>query len=784
MKWIGVAAGLLVAAPLLGQGYGQSLAVGNGEVIVGEALNTMTPGYVYVYRKDADGAWTEAERLGASNSAVGDHFGRSLALTGNHLLVGSTTLETIYVFEKDEADNWTEIQTLQAADGAEGDFVGRLAAVDDDRVLMATWAHAEARGAVYVLHRDATTGSWSEEAKLMGSDIEPDDWFGMALAIEGNVALIGTPQKDGNTGAAYVFRRDASGAWTETAKLTGANTAQNSRFGQSVAVRDDRALIGASTHQRGLGTVFVYTYDESSGEWEAGRTLKPFDGGAPGTQFGAFVHYGADAVWIGAPGAEGFEGRVYEMTQDDSGEWSQASKLPVDGLQGGDQFGTQFAVSEDVAVVGVIGDDYGVGTAAIFERGAGGWSMTASVFSEPATPLEAVTGDQVDCEEGSASFFDCSDVDLVSFLPVRDLGAARGVQLNDLWGWTDPESGREYALVGRYDGTSFVDVSDPSFPRYLGDLPMTEGARGNSWRDIKVYRDHAFIVADGSGQHGMQVFDLTKLRDVSGAPATFAADAHYNRIGSAHNIVINEDTGFAYAVGVNSGGETCGGGLHMINIQNPRTPIFAGCFQDASTGRQGTGYSHDAQCIIYDGPDEEHRGQEICFGANETALSISDVTDKAAPVPLSTASYPNVAYSHQGWIDPGHEYFYMNDELDELGGGVDRTRTLVWDVKDLDDPILAREYLADNPSSDHNLYIVGDLMYQSNYVSGLRILDISDRENPELVGFFDTVPWSPDAPGFDGSWSNYPFFESGIIVVNSGAEGMFILRKSERDLIP
>jgi choice-of-anchor B domain-containing protein len=265
---------------------------------------------------------------------------------------------------------------------------------------------------------------------------------------------------------------------------------------------------------------------------------------------------------------------------------------------------------------------------------------------------------------------------------------------------------------------------------------------------------------------------------------TFEQDAIYERIASAHNIVINEDTGFAYAVGVNSGGETCGGGLHMINIQDPLTPLFAGCFQDMSTGNQNTGYSHDAQCINYNGPDEEHRGQEICFGANETALSIADVTDKAAPVALSMASYPNVGYTHQGWIDEEHEYFYMNDETDETGGQVERTRTLVWDIKDLDDPVLVKEYFADNTASDHNLYIRGDLMYQSNYVSGLRIVDISDRENPELVGYFDTVPWSPDAPGFDGSWSNYPYFESGIIVVSSGAEGMFILRKSERSLIP
>ena len=74
-------------------------------------------------------------------------------------------------------------------------------------------------------------------------------------------------------------------------------------------------------------------------------------------------------------------------------------------------------------------------------------------------------------------------------------------------------------------------------------------------------------------------------------------------------------------------------------------------------------------------------------------------------------------------------------------------------------------------------------MYQSNYVSGFRILDISDRENPEVVGFFDTVTGAPDAPGFDGSWSNYPFFQSGIIIVNSGKEGMFILREQGRPVL-
>ena len=224
------------------------------------------------------------------------------------------------------------------------------------------------------------------------------------------------------------------------------------------------------------------------------------------------------------------------------------------------------------------------------------------------------------------------------------------------------------------------------------------------------------------------------------------------------------------------GGETCGGGLHMIDVRDPTNPNFAGCFSDPATGNTGTGYSHDAQCIVYKGPDTQHQGKEVCFGANETAISISDVSDKSNPVPIATATYPNPGYVHQGWISDDHRYFYVNDELDELSG-VERTRTLVWDIEDLDGPVLVKEHMGETSSSDHNLYIQGQFMYQSNYVSGLRILDISDPANPKEVGFFDSVPVGENSPGFAGSWSNYPFFESGVIVFTSMREGLFVVRK-------
>ncbi|RMH22841.1 MAG: choice-of-anchor B family protein [Gemmatimonadetes bacterium] len=784
---LSAALGLVLAAPggVAAQGYGAAVAVGDGEVFVAEPLNTSRPGYIYVYRPGADGAWQEAQKLEASDAAPNDHFGRFVEVEDGILIAGATvrsgSIGGAYVFERGSDGVWHEVQILEASDGTTDDSFGRMSARDGDRILIADWANADSRGAVYVFHR-GEDGRWSEEAKLTASDAEPDDWFGMGLALEGDLALIGVPQKNGNRGAVYVFERGADG-WSETGKITLADAGPQSRFGGAVALKDGTAFVAAPTENGFVGAVYVFQRDDS-GAWEQQARLTAFDGGPRGLQYGTTISVGDDEIRFSAPGAAGFAGRVYVVRREGE-EWTEAYKVGVPGLAPGSGFGTTMAFGGDLAVFGATGEDNGAGAAYVFRRGADGrWTDPVRIVSEMQS-LDPITGEEVRCNEGAAAIFGCQDVDILSFVPVKDLGGTRGVELNDIWGWTDPETGREYALVGRTNGTSFVDVTDPLHPRFVADLPLTEGAVPNAWRDIKVYNDHAFIVADGAGPHGMQVFDLRRLRDMDGPePVTVEADALYTGIASAHNIVINEASGFAYAVGANSGGETCGGGLHMIDIRDPLSPEFAGCFQDTTTGRQLTGYSHDAQCVTYHGPDPDHQGAEVCFGANETALSIADVTDKTAPVAIATATYPNVGYTHQGWLDEEQRYFYMDDELDELGGNVEFTRTLIWDVSDLDDPVLVKEYFHDNRASDHNLYIKGDLMYQSNYVSGLRVLDISDRENPRLVGYLDTVPWGEDAPGFDGSWSNYPFFQSGIVVVTSGKEGLFVVRKRETRLVP
>jgi len=369
---------------------------------------------------------------------------------------------------------------------------------------------------------------------------------------------------------------------------------------------------------------------------------------------------------------------------------------------------------------------------------------------------------QTPCENGMAGDYPCENVDLLSTISLADLG---GIQnMNDIWGWTHEESGREFALVGLRNGTTFVEVSDPVNPIILGFLETATGP--SLWRDIKVYSDFAFIVSEANS-HGMQVFDLSKLLvDPEELTGTFEHDAWYQEFGRAHNIVINESTGFAYGVGTNS----FNGGLHFVDITDPLNPTVAGGFG-------GDGYTHDAQVVNYAGPDSDYSGKEIAFACNEDAVTIIDVTDKTDPNQISTIGYENSSYTHQGWLTEDENFFIVNDELDELDGLTIPTKTLVFDVRDLDNPVLYFEYFGEANTIDHNLYNRGSLSYQSNYTSGLRILDLGNVYEQEVseLGFFDSQP-NQDNVEFTGTWSNYAYFPSGTVVMTDMYSDFFILR--------
>ncbi|HLM56141.1 MAG TPA: choice-of-anchor B family protein [Pyrinomonadaceae bacterium] len=378
------------------------------------------------------------------------------------------------------------------------------------------------------------------------------------------------------------------------------------------------------------------------------------------------------------------------------------------------------------------------------------------------------------CVGGMAGTFPCHKVDLAAFLPVADIDGtdAAGITANDIWGWTDPQTDKEYALLGLSNGVAFVDVTAPSSPVYLGNLPRH--SVDSLWHSVKVYKNHLFVVSEAV-EHGMQVFDLTRLRGVT-TPQTFTETAHYNNFGRAHTIAVNEETGYAYAAGSRPGAgrtigvDTCGLGLHVVDVRDPAAPAFAGCVDQ-------DGYVHETECVVYRGPDAQYRDHEICFNANEDTLTIVDVSNKAAPLQLSRSPYfgaYGVGYTHQGWLTGDHARLLVNDELDEQHLKLAKNRTFVWNVSDLDAPFVETVFQGSTPSIDHNLYVRGLFTVQSNYRSGVRILD-TRAATPVEVGFFDVYPVD-DQPLFNGTWSNYPFFASGTVIASGIEQGLFVLR--------
>jgi choice-of-anchor B domain-containing protein len=383
--------------------------------------------------------------------------------------------------------------------------------------------------------------------------------------------------------------------------------------------------------------------------------------------------------------------------------------------------------------------------------------------------------------------YSCLNYDLMGRVTLEEMDAEAG---NDCWGWTDSTTGREYAIMGVNNGTSFIDITDSTSPQYLGKLPTS--TVDSSWRDMKVYNDHVYIGSE-AGDHGLQVFNLANLRGLD-SEQVFSADYTDKSFGKAHNIAINEDSGYAYIAGARTKG------IYALNLSNPLAPKLE------LEGSQ-FGYSHDAQIVNYKGPDQDHFGKEIYIGSNENKVDIVDVTDKSEPKLISTFLYDH-QYTHQAWLTDDHKYALLGDELDEVDSNYElkadaKTRTVIIDLSDLEKPSLHHDYEAETKAIDHNGYVKGTEFFLASYTAGLRVLDILniDQKSISETGFFNTfinhndsgLPNSttvksqdPDgdhsgkkgnSSAFNGAWSVYPFFKSENIIISDINSGLYIVKK-------
>ena len=429
-----------------------------------------------------------------------------------------------------------------------------------------------------------------------------------------------------------------------------------------------------------------------------------------------------------------------------------------------------------------------------------GIDSAAREIANPMTQLDAwamarTSNGQAKCVDGSAAGYPCNNVDLIAHLPLNSFRTTNSNQAplmaNDVWGWTNTD-GREFVIFGVREGMYFLEVkaatsSDPLV--LLGYLPSASGY--TLQHDMKVIGDYAYIGAE-SESHGMQIFDMRRLLTIN--PDTdcenylyclkLSHDRLYTgssnfRVENSHNIVVNEETKYVYIVGSKS----CNGGLHIVDVRNPLNPTRVACYKEG-------GYVHDAQCVKYKGPDPKYQLKEICFCYNENSVKIVDVSDKNNIQMLSSTSYNAVDYTHQGWLSSDHRYIVFGDEGDEYFNMVQKTRTLVLHVGNLENPNPSvREFYGTTPAADHNQYIIkakangqdytsdSDLVYQANYEAGMRILEVIDYEtaNFKEIGYFDTYPKNNEAK-FMGAWSVYPYFESGMVAISSLNEGLFLVK--------
>ena len=395
---------------------------------------------------------------------------------------------------------------------------------------------------------------------------------------------------------------------------------------------------------------------------------------------------------------------------------------------------------------------------------------------------EATTTTVATCVNGMADIYPCDDVDFLSYMPLEALGTEQGAKAANLWGWLDSQTGKEYVLLGMTDTLAIVDISDPVNPVQVGHLPNQTTNSPQKYRDVKVYGDYAFVIADQLSDHGMQVFDLTAVRHIT-TPITFTATAHFDGFSNAHNIFINEDTGYAYVVRTTDPGGTdpCNAAVYMVNIQDPLQPTAAGCFAE------DYGVASDSMCVVYHGPDAAFQGRELCIVASDDDIIVGDVTNKITPTVLADLTYPNIARAHLAWLTEDHRYFVSADMNDEMMLGLN-TRIMIWDFTQVMTPTLMGIYEGPTPASDHNVWVASDYAYIGNFRAGVRILDLRrisattmSHATVEQAAFFDMYPADDNTGHVGGAWAVYPYFESGVIAVSDTEAGLYLLRPRLED---
>src|SRR5215207_1041209 len=398
---------------------------------------------------------------------------------------------------------------------------------------------------------------------------------------------------------------------------------------------------------------------------------------------------------------------------------------------------------------------------------------------EGPAPMSVLELASSSCSGGFAAEYPCQGIDFMSRVALSSFPGSP-TSASNLWGYVDLDDNREYAVIGLRNGTGVVEVTDPVNPRIVGHIAGVN----SQWRELKVYQfknattnlwdAYAYVTTEGAGG-GIQIIDLNHLQDPTpsvslSATWTGVSTSHTDQISNINfstNVSNSTFPPILYISGANTGG------LRFVSLANPTRLTELGSIT-------GT-YSHDTYPHVFTDARANqcapgHNPCEVVFSFAGTAgLKIIDVTNKSAPVTLSTLTYSQLGYVHSGWISSDGNYLFLHDELDEQNfGGNSRIRTI--NITSLTAPTVSTIYSGPTLAIDHNGYTIGNKFYFSNYTRGIGVLDITNPNAPVELGYFDTYPTSNSAT-FNGAWGVYPFLPSGNILISDIQRGLIVVRE-------
>lgn len=418
------------------------------------------------------------------------------------------------------------------------------------------------------------------------------------------------------------------------------------------------------------------------------------------------------------------------------------------------------------------------------------------------------------------------DLGAIPLPAISDVG-----RMNDIWGWTSPAGG-EYALLPHSGGIAIVRVTDPENPEFLGKVESPRpGAIFDLWGDAGAFGNFAYFTSEVGSD--LVIVDLSGADALGPAsdpnsplplPVFFVQPGGYD---GAHNVQVNEETGFAYLAGVNladgAANNACGledpprfNTLILDLNTDPTNPDVAACVPNIG--------EHDFYPVVYNGPDEEHQGKEILFvfdGRDREGQAagnpvgglteIWDVTDKNNIQVLSSFRVPELVFSHNGWTTEEQDFLFIGDEIDELvqagwsASGIftqpveeptnkPQTGTFVIDIRDLDNPVFVEKFTDGTVGLDHNFVVEDDKLYIASYTSGTRVLQIGRDSNGDVelspFAVMDTEPRLQKnilninqeekfGTAFMGQWGIYTFPDSDTIIASDINNGLIVSRLSD-----